>query len=136
MFILIACAYIDILVVSLWEQSIQHFSAAQTPVFMEVFIFLSRPDTSNSRVGFSTDGSNSRPDRIVTISQDIAASLSSSTSSSKIYFLFTLHDPTSGQCRVVNSIIDDPTQFMYIGHVWNCLGLKSLQLKKYGSLDQ
>ena len=55
---------------------------------MEVFIFLSRPDPSNSRVGFSTDGS-SQPDRIVQI---FAASLSSST-----YLHFSLHDPTSGE---------------------------------------
>ena len=71
----------------------QYFLAAQPPVFMEVFIFLSRPDPSNSRVAFSTDGS-SQPDRIVQI---FAASLSSSTSGSKAYLHFSLHDPTSGE---------------------------------------
>ena len=69
---IIAYAFIDILVASLWERSISHFWAAQPPVFMEVFIFLSRPDTSNSRVDFSTDGS-SRPYRIVTILRDICS---------------------------------------------------------------
>ena len=63
---------------------------------MEVFIFLSRPDTSNSRVHFSTDGS-SRPDRIVTIRRDICSFPGSSTSGSRAYFLFKLHDPTSGE---------------------------------------
>ena len=63
---------------------------------MEVFIFLSRPDTSNSRVDFSTDGS-SRPDRIVTIRRDICSFRGSSTSGSKAYFLFKLHYPTSGE---------------------------------------
>ena len=38
----------------------------------EVFIFLSRRDTSNSRVDFSTNGS-SRPDRIDTIRRDICS---------------------------------------------------------------
>ena len=37
---------------------------------MKVCNFLSRPDTSNSRVDFSTDRSP-RPDQIVTIRQDI-----------------------------------------------------------------
>ena len=60
---------------------------------MEVFIFLSRPDTSISRVDFSTDGS-SRPDRIVTIRRDICSFPGSSTSGSKGYFLFKLHGPT------------------------------------------
>ena len=63
---------------------------------MEVFIFLSRPDTSNSRVDFSTDGS-SRPDRVVTIRRDICSFPGSSTSGSRAYFLFKLHDPTSGE---------------------------------------
>ena len=63
---------------------------------MEVFIFLSRPDTSNSRVDFSTDGS-SRPDRIVTIRRDICSFPGSSTSGSRAYFLFKLHDRTSGE---------------------------------------
>ena len=63
---------------------------------MEVFIFLSQPDTSNSRVDFSTDGS-SRPDRIVTIRRDICSFPGSSTSGSRAYFLFKLHDPTSGE---------------------------------------
>ena len=63
---------------------------------MEVFIFLSRPDTSNSRVDFSTDGS-SRPDRTVTIRRDICSFPGSSTSGSRAYFLFKLHDPTSGE---------------------------------------
>ena len=63
---------------------------------MEVLIFLSRPDTSNSRVDFSTDGS-SRPDRIVTIRRDICIFPGSSTSGSRAYFLFKLHDPTSGE---------------------------------------
>ena len=39
-------------------------------MFIEVFILLSRPDTFNSRVDFSTDGW-SRPDRIVTIRRGI-----------------------------------------------------------------
>ena len=71
---IIAYAFIDILVASLWERfgSIYHFWVAQPPVFMDVFIFLSRPDTSNSRVDFSTDGS-SRPYRIVTILRDICS---------------------------------------------------------------
>ena len=63
---------------------------------MEVFIFLSRPDTSNCRVDFSTDGS-SRPDRIVTIRKDICSFPGSLTSGSRAYFLFKLHDPTSGE---------------------------------------
>ena len=89
-------AYIDIPVATLWERSIQHFFSIFLPVFMEVFIFLSRPDTSISRVDFSTDGS-SRPDRIVTIRRDICSFPGSSTSGSKAYFLFKLHDPTSGE---------------------------------------
>ena len=60
------------------------------PVFIEVFIFPSRPDTSNSRVDFSNDGSS----RSVEI---FAAALGSSTSGSKAYILFKLHDPTSGE---------------------------------------
>ena len=72
------------------------FFSILLPVFMEVFIFLSRPDTSNSRVDFSTDGS-SRPDRIVTIRRDICSFPGSSTSGSRAYFLFKLHDPTSGE---------------------------------------
>ena len=59
------------------------------PVFIEVFIFLSRPDSSNSRVDFSTDKS-SRPERIVTIRRNIC-------SFPELFdFLFKLHDPTSG----------------------------------------
>ena len=84
---IIAYAYIDILVATLWERSMQHFWPAQTPVFIEVFIFLSRPDTSNSQVDSSTDGS----------SEIFAASLGSLTSTSKAYFLFKLHDTTSGE---------------------------------------
>ena len=84
---IIPYAFIDILVASLWERSIYHFWAAQPPVFKEVFIVLSRPDSSNSRVDFSTDGS-SRPDRIVTILQDICLL-------SYAYFLFKLKGPTS-----------------------------------------
>ena len=80
----------------LFERSIQHFFSILLPVFMEVFIFLSRPDTSNGRVDFSTDGS-SRPDRIVTIRRDICSFPGSSTSGSRAYFLFKLHDPTSGE---------------------------------------
>ena len=80
----------------LFENEVQHFFSIFLPVFMEVFIFLSRPDTSNSRVYFSTDGS-SRPDRIVTIRRDICSFPGSSTSGSKAYFLFKLHDPTSGE---------------------------------------
>ena len=83
-------AYIDISVATLWERSI-HFFSIFLPVFMEVFIFLSRPDTSNSRVDFLTDGS-SPPDRIVTIRRDICSFPGSSTSGSKAYFLFKLHD--------------------------------------------
>ena len=83
----IGYAYIDVLVVTLWERSIQHFWAAQRPVFTEDFIFLSRPETSNSRVDFLTNGS-SRHTRIVTIRRDI------STSGSKAYFHSTLYDPT------------------------------------------
>ena len=60
------------------------------PVLIEVFIFLSLPDSSNSRVDFSADGS-SRPVEI------FAASPSCSTSGGKAYFLFKLHDPTSGE---------------------------------------
>ena len=65
---IIAYADIDILVAyyTLWERSIQRFWAAPPPLFMEVFTVLSRPDTSNSRVDFSTDGS-SRPDQIVNL---------------------------------------------------------------------
>ena len=73
--LIIAYAYIDILVATIWERSIEHFWAAQPPVipvFIEVFIFPSRPDTSNSRVDFLNDGS-SRPDRIVTIRRDICS---------------------------------------------------------------
>ena len=87
-------AYIDISVATLWERSIQHFLAFFTCV--HVFIFLSRPGTSNRLVDFSTDGS-SRPDRIVTIRRDICSFPGSSTPGSKAYFVFKLHDPTSGE---------------------------------------
>ena len=40
---------------------------------------------------------SSRPDRIVTIRRDICSFSGSSTSGSRAYFLFKLHDPTSGE---------------------------------------
>ena len=49
---IIADAYINLLVTTLREQSMQHFLAAQPPVFKEVFIFLSRNDTCNGQVDF------------------------------------------------------------------------------------
>ena len=48
------------------------FEQHSLPVFIEVFILLSRPDCSNSRVSVSTDRS-SRPDRIVTIRWNICS---------------------------------------------------------------
>ena len=91
---------------------------------MEVFIFLSRPDTSNSRVDFSTDGS-SRPDRIITIRRDICSFPGSSTSGSKAYFLFKLHNPTSGESgrqqqlttRLSSCILDMCEQFAINKHL-------------------
>ena len=82
---------------------------------MEVFIFLSRPDTSISRVDFSTDGSW-RPDQMVTIRRDICRFPGSSTSGSKAYFLFKLHDPTSGE-SVVNSNWRSDSVHVY----WTCV---------------
>ena len=65
-------------------------------MFIEVFIFVLRPDTSNSRSTFQLTGRHdvirsSRSEEI------LAASQSSSTSGSNAYFLFTLHDPKSGE---------------------------------------
>ena len=105
---IIAYAFIDILVASLWERSIYHFWAAQLPVFKEVFIFLSWPDTSNTRVDFSTDGS-SRPYRIVTILRDIC-----SFPWLTCFLNFTTRHHVSW---VVNSNWRPHSVHMYIGHV-------------------
>ena len=69
------------------------FEQHSLPVLIEVFIFLSRPNSSNSRVDFSTDVS-SRPDRTSRSVDIFAASPSCSTSGGKASFLFKLHDPT------------------------------------------
>ena len=79
----------------------------------KVFIFLSRPDTSNSRADFSTDGS-SRPDRIFTIRRWNIYRFPRQFDFrqwSLVPFLTSRPD-----IRWVGSstAIDDPTQFMYI----------------------
>ena len=79
------------------KEAFNTFEQRSVPVFIEVFIFLSRPDSSYSRVDFSTHGSTFQ---LIGSSRSVeifAASPSSSTSGSKAYFLFKLHDPTSGE---------------------------------------
>ena len=109
---------------------------------MEVFIFLSRPDTSNSRVDFSTDGS-SRPDRIVTIRRDICSFPGSSTSGSRAYFLFKLHDPTSGESgrqqqlttRLSSCILDMCGNCLTI-YSFNMNSLRASSAAKFDSKDR